>query len=89
MLILTLKKEPSNIRVCGLEIFYPKSNKILNLNKIIMEINWLIISAIVVGVALLVYFLIRQNKKDRKKIEEELNYTPESEEVEINNDLNL
>ena len=54
-----------------------------------MEINWLILSAIVVGVALLVYFLIRQNKIDRKKIEEELNYTEESEEVEINNDLNL
>jgi preprotein translocase subunit YajC len=54
-----------------------------------MEINWLIISAIVIGVTLLVYFLIKQNKKDRKKIEEELNYTQESEEVEINNDLNL
>ena len=54
-----------------------------------MEINWLIISAIVIGVALLVYFLIKQNKKDRKKIEEELNYTKESEEAEINNDFNL
>ncbi|MBF4465416.1 hypothetical protein [Flavobacterium sp. LC2016-12] len=54
-----------------------------------MEINWLIISAIVIGVAILVYFLIKQNKKDRKKIEEELNYTKESEEVEINDDHNL
>ena len=54
-----------------------------------MEINLLIISAIVIGVALLVYFVIRQNKKDRKKIEEELNYTKESDETEINNDLNL
>ncbi|SDY83469.1 hypothetical protein SAMN05444397_102376 [Flavobacterium aquidurense] len=54
-----------------------------------MEINWPIISAIVIGVALLVFFLIKQNKKDRKKIEEELNYTQESEEVEINNDHNL
>lgn len=54
-----------------------------------MEINWFIISAIVIGVALLVYFLIKQNKKDRKKIEEELNYSQESEEAEINNDLNL
>lgn len=54
-----------------------------------MEINWLIISAIIIGVAILVYFLIKQNKKDRKKIEEELNYTKESEEVEINNDPNL
>ncbi|MNR00070.1 hypothetical protein D3C85_1158300 [compost metagenome] len=55
----------------------------------IMEINWLIISAIVIGVAILVYFLIKQNKKDRKKIEEELNYTKKSEEVEINDDPNL
>ena len=54
-----------------------------------MEINWLIISAIVVGVAILVYFLIKQNKKDRKKIEEELNYTKKSDEVEINDDHNL
>jgi preprotein translocase subunit YajC len=54
-----------------------------------MEINWLIITAVVLGVTGLVYFLIKQNKKDRKKIEEELNYTEESEEVEINNDLNL
>lgn len=54
-----------------------------------MEINWLIISAIVIGVALLVYFLIKQNKKDRKKIEEELNYAKKSDEVEINNDHNL
>lgn len=54
-----------------------------------MEINWFIISAIVIGVILLVYFLIRQNKKDRKKIEEELNYTKKSEEVEINDDHNL
>lgn len=54
-----------------------------------MEINWFIISAIVIGVILLVYFLIKQNKKDRKKIEEELNYTKKSEEVEINDDHNL
>jgi len=54
-----------------------------------MEINWLIISAIIIGVAILVYFLIKQNKKDRKKIEEELNFTKKSDEVEINNDPNL
>ena len=54
-----------------------------------MQINWFIISAIIIGVAFLVYFVIKQNKKDRKKIEEELNYSKESEEAEINNDLNL
>lgn len=54
-----------------------------------MEINWLIISAIVIVVLVLVYFLIKQNKKDRKKMEKELNYSKKSEEAEINNDLNL
>ena len=51
-----------------------------------MEINWFIISAIIIGVVLLIYILIRQNKKDRKKIEEELNYVPKKEEAEINNE---
>ncbi|MEZ0131480.1 hypothetical protein AB9T88_17600 [Flavobacterium sp. LBUM151] len=51
-----------------------------------MEINWFIIGAIFIVVVLLVYILIRQNKKDRKKIEEELNYVPEGEEAEINNE---
>jgi predicted membrane protein len=62
---------------------------IIYFNINLMEINWFIITAIGIGIVLLVYFLIRQNKKDRKKIEKELNYTPESEETEINNDLNL
>ncbi|WP_264538531.1 hypothetical protein [Flavobacterium sp. N1736] len=51
-----------------------------------MEINWLIIVAVFIAVVLLVYILIKQNKKDRKKIEEELNYVPEGEEAEINNE---
>lgn len=54
-----------------------------------MEINWYTLAAILIIVVLLVYFLIKQNKKDRKKIEEELNFVKESEEVEINNDHNL
>ncbi|WP_337966862.1 hypothetical protein [uncultured Flavobacterium sp.] len=54
-----------------------------------MEINWYVLSAIVIGIVLLVYFLVKQNKKDRKKIEEELNFYKESDEVEINNDLHL
>ncbi|WP_456313175.1 hypothetical protein [Pseudomonas shirazensis] len=49
-----------------------------------MAINWFIIAAVVIGIILLVYILIRQNKKDRKKIEKELNYVPKSEEAEIN-----
>jgi short subunit fatty acids transporter len=51
-----------------------------------MAINWFIIAAIIIGVILLVYILIKQNKKDRKKIEQELNYVPESEEAEIDNE---
>jgi len=51
-----------------------------------MAINWFIIAAVVIGIILLVYILIRQNKKDRKKIEKELNYVPKSEEAEINNE---
>jgi large-conductance mechanosensitive channel len=51
-----------------------------------MAINWFIIAAVVFGVILLVYILTKQNKKDRKKIEEELNYIAESEEAEINNE---
>lgn len=51
-----------------------------------MEINSFIIGAIIIGVVFLIYFLIRQNKKDRKKIEEELNYVPKEDEAEINNE---
>ena len=51
-----------------------------------MEINWFIIGAIIVGVVLLVYILIKQNKKDRKKIEEELNFVPKEDDAEINNE---
>lgn len=51
-----------------------------------MEINWFIISGIIIGVVLLLYILIKQNKKDRKKIEEELNYVEKSKEAEINNE---
>ncbi|SNR33446.1 hypothetical protein [Flavobacterium sp. ov086] len=54
-----------------------------------MEINNYVLTAIIIGVVLLVYFLIKQNKKDRKKIEEALNFYNESDEVEVNNDLNL
>ena len=51
-----------------------------------MEIKWFIIGVIIIGVVFLIYILIRQNKKDRKNIEEELNYVPKEEEAEINNE---
>lgn len=58
----------------------------INLNNNFMEINWFIIGAIIIGVVVLIYILIKQNKKDRKNIEEELNYVPKKEEAEINNE---
>jgi preprotein translocase subunit YajC len=51
-----------------------------------MKINCFIIAAVIIGVVLLVYLLIKQNKKDRKKIEKELNHLQESEDVEINDE---
>jgi len=51
-----------------------------------MEINWFIIGALIVGVVLLIYFLIRKNKKERKKMEKELNFVPKSDDAEINNE---
>ncbi|RED23713.1 hypothetical protein BD847_2777 [Flavobacterium cutihirudinis] len=54
-----------------------------------MEINWYIFTGLLTAIVLLVTFLIRQNKKDRIKIEEELNYLKEIEEAEFNNDLHL
>lgn len=54
-----------------------------------MEINWCILAVIIIVVILLVSFLIKQNKKDRKKIEKHLNFTPKSDEEEINDDHNL
>jgi preprotein translocase subunit YajC len=53
-----------------------------------MENDWFI-TAIVLAIVLLVYFLIKLNIKDRKKIEEELNFLQESEDIETNNDLTL
>jgi preprotein translocase subunit YajC len=53
-----------------------------------METNSSILTAVIIGIVLLVYFMVKQNKKDRKKIEAELNFQQEADEVEINDDQN-
>jgi len=52
-----------------------------------MEANWIIIGAVVVLAIVLVIYLIRQNQKDKKNIEEFLNseVSDFEEESEINN----
>jgi len=38
-----------------------------------MKINWLVIGVVIVGVLFLIFFLIRQNQKDKKELENKLN----------------
>ena len=47
-----------------------------------MEDSPFTVAALFIAVVFLVYFLIRQNKKDRIKIEKELDYLKEIEEAE-------
>ena len=54
-----------------------------------MDINWFIVSAVVIGAVVLILFLIRQNTKDEKKIKKELNYFKKLEEEELNDDKDL
>jgi preprotein translocase subunit YajC len=54
-----------------------------------MEINWFILSVVFIGVIVLVLILIKQNRKDEKRIEKELNYFKKPEEVELNDEKNL
>jgi len=51
-----------------------------------MEINWYIIAVVIVFAFVLIYFLIRQNKKEKEKLKEELNYIKKTEEAEIDNE---
>jgi preprotein translocase subunit YajC len=54
-----------------------------------MEINWFIVSVVLIGVIVLVFILIKQNRKDEKKIEKEFDYFKKPEEVELNDEKNL
>jgi preprotein translocase subunit YajC len=51
-----------------------------------MEINWFIIAVVIVFALVLIYFLIRQNKKEEVKLKEELNFIKKTEEAEIDNE---
>ena len=42
-------------------------------NKCIMEINYLVVVPVLILVIALILFLIRRNRKDQKKLEQELN----------------
>ncbi|SMP26075.1 hypothetical protein [Flavobacterium hercynium] len=51
-----------------------------------MEINWYIIAVVIVFALVLIYFLIKRNKKEKAKLKEELNYIKKTEEAEIDNE---
>lgn len=76
-------------RTTYLVSFHSEQNIILNLNANLMEINWFILSVVFIGVIVLVFILIKQNRKDEKKIEQDLNYFKKPEEEELNDEKNL
>ncbi len=54
-----------------------------------MEISWFIVSIVLIVAIVLIIILIKQNRKDKKKIEKELNYLKKTEEVELNDENDL
>ncbi|MFV8326877.1 hypothetical protein ACNQGH_13345 [Flavobacterium sp. ZS1P14] len=54
-----------------------------------MEINWFILSIVFIGAIVLIVILIKQNWKDEKKIEKELNYFKKPDEVELNDEKDM
>ena len=54
-----------------------------------MEINWFILTIVFIGAIVLIAILIKQNWKDEKKMERELNYFKKPKEEELNDDKNL
>ncbi|WP_417956507.1 hypothetical protein [Flavobacterium sp. ZS1P14] len=67
--------------------FNSQQNITLNLN--LMEINWFILSIVFIGAIVLIVILIKQNWKDEKKIEKELNYFKKPDEVELNDEKDM
>ncbi len=60
-------------------------------NQIQMELNWLVIGIVIVGILALIFFLIRQNQKDEKDLEQKLNNDfkkPIQKESEPDEDVN-
>jgi preprotein translocase subunit YajC len=54
-----------------------------------MEINWFIVSIVLIVAIVLIIVLIKQNRKDEKKVEKDFNYFKKTEEVELNDEKNL
>lgn len=54
-----------------------------------MEINWLILFAVLIVVIVLIYILIKQNKKDKEELEKELKYFKKPDEIEPNDEDSL
>ncbi|CAD0007155.1 hypothetical protein [Flavobacterium salmonis] len=54
-----------------------------------MEINWFILSVVIFFALVLIFKLVKQNKKDEKKLEEDLNYSKKSEEIELNDEKEM
>lgn len=54
-----------------------------------MEIKWIVIGSVAIGVILLIWFLVKQNRKDEKDFEKFLNKDykkPGEKESELNED---
>lgn len=49
-----------------------------------MEINWFILSIVLIGAIVLIIMLIKRNNRDEKKYEKELNYFKKPDEEELN-----
>lgn len=54
-----------------------------------MEINWFIISVVVFCAIVLVFILMKLNRKDEKKLKKQLNYSKKSEEIELNDEKEI
>ena len=51
-----------------------------------METNWILLSVVGVLAFLLIFYLVKQNRKDEKTFEKEANLEKPDEESELNND---
>lgn len=54
-----------------------------------METNWFIISIVFIGAIALIIFLMKENNKDEKEVEKELNYFKKPDEEELNDEKDL
>ena len=54
-----------------------------------MEISWFVLSVVLFCAVILIYKLIKQNRKDEKKLEKKWNYFKKSEEIELNDEKDM